>query len=50
LIKFARYEPTETELRALHAAALRLINETEPRWAGSQSPAVQTPAVAAAEK
>jgi hypothetical protein len=32
LIKFARYEPTETELRAMHAAALRLVNETEPRW------------------
>ncbi len=31
LIKFAKYEPTETELRALHAAALRLVNETEPR-------------------
>jgi hypothetical protein len=33
LIKFAKYEPAETELRALHAAALRLVNETEPRWA-----------------
>jgi hypothetical protein len=33
LIKFAKYEPTETELRALHAAALILVNETEPRWA-----------------
>ena len=32
LIKFAKYEPTETELRGLHAAALRLVNETEPRW------------------
>ena len=32
LIKFARYEPAETELRALHAAALKLVNETEPRW------------------
>lgn len=31
LIKFARYEPTEEELRELHAAALRLVNETEPR-------------------
>ncbi len=31
LIKFAKYEPTETELRALHASALRLVNETEPR-------------------
>jgi hypothetical protein len=32
LIKFAKYEPAETELRSLHAAALRLVNETEPRW------------------
>lgn len=31
LIKFAKYEPMETELRALHASALRLVNETEPR-------------------
>jgi hypothetical protein len=31
LIKFAKYEPTEMELRGLHAAALRLVNETEPR-------------------
>lgn len=31
LIKFARYEPTEVELRGLHASALRLVNETEPR-------------------
>lgn len=33
LIKFARYEPTEVELRALHTSALRLVNETEPRLA-----------------
>ena len=31
LIKFARYEPTEVELRTLHASALRLVNETEPK-------------------
>jgi hypothetical protein len=31
LVKFARYEPTERELRDLHAAAARLVNETEPR-------------------
>jgi hypothetical protein len=31
LIKFAKYEPTEVELRGLHASALRLVNETEPR-------------------
>ena len=30
LVKFARYEPTEVELGALHAAALRLVNDTEP--------------------
>ncbi len=31
LVKFARYEPTEMELRDLHEAALRLVFETEPR-------------------
>ena len=31
LVKFARYEPGETKLRALHAAALRLVDETEPQ-------------------
>jgi len=30
LVKFARYEPAEPELRDLHASALRLIEETEP--------------------
>ena len=30
LVKFARYEPRETELRDLHSSALRLIDETEP--------------------
>jgi hypothetical protein len=29
LVKFARFEPTETELRRLHDAALRLIDETQ---------------------
>jgi hypothetical protein len=43
LIKFAKYEPTETELRALHASALRLVNETEPRVLTADSP----PAMAA---
>jgi hypothetical protein len=33
LIKFARYEPTETELRALHGSAVRLVDETEPMLA-----------------
>ena len=48
LIKFAKYEPTETELRALHASALRLVNETEPRElpADIQSSAAAPPPIA----
>jgi hypothetical protein len=30
LVKFARYEPAEPELRELHDAAMRLVEETEP--------------------
>jgi len=30
LVKFAKYEPGEGELRALHGSALRLVHETEP--------------------
>ena len=30
LVKFAKYEPAETELLGLHGAALRIVNETEP--------------------
>ena len=30
LVKFARYEPGETELHDLHNSALRLVEETEP--------------------
>jgi hypothetical protein len=30
LVKFAKYEPGENELRGLHASALRLVEETEP--------------------
>lgn len=30
LVKFAKYEPGEPELRDLHASAVRLIEETEP--------------------
>lgn len=42
LVKFARYDPTESELLALHTAALRLVDETEPRpWA--PPPAAATP-------
>lgn len=30
LVKFARYEPREAELRDLHGSAVRLVEETEP--------------------
>lgn len=30
LVKFAKYEPGELELRELHGAAFRLVEETEP--------------------
>ncbi|HZT22352.1 MAG TPA: hypothetical protein VFB55_05540 [Verrucomicrobiae bacterium] len=31
LVKFAKYEPGENELRELHAAAVKLVEETEPQ-------------------
>ncbi|HEY2328834.1 MAG TPA: hypothetical protein VGI63_03355 [Verrucomicrobiae bacterium] len=31
LVKFAKYEPGENELRELHGSALRLVEETEPK-------------------
>lgn len=31
LVKFAKYEPGENELRGLHASAVRLVEETEPQ-------------------
>ena len=31
LVKFAKYEPGENELRGLHYSALRLVEETEPQ-------------------
>jgi hypothetical protein len=31
MVKFARYEPGEPELQALHESAVRLIDETEPQ-------------------
>jgi len=46
LVKFARYEPAEPELRDLHAAALRLIEETEPVAVSTtegQPPAADSP-------
>ncbi len=31
LVKFAKYEPRENELRELHGSAVRLVEETEPK-------------------
>jgi hypothetical protein len=30
LVKFAKYEPGENELRGLHGSAVKLVEETEP--------------------
>jgi len=35
LVKFAKYEPGETELRDLHGSAVKLVEETEPREVSS---------------
>lgn len=32
LVKFAKYEPGEKELLDLHASALKLVDETEPKF------------------
>jgi len=40
LVKFAKYEPREPELRELHSSALRLVEETEPK---PELPPVVTP-------
>jgi hypothetical protein len=47
LVKFARYEPPETELRELHQAAWRLVDETEPPPPRPEldAPAASQPAV-----
>ncbi|MGC3958266.1 MAG: hypothetical protein QM813_10100 [Verrucomicrobiota bacterium] len=43
LVKFARYEPGEPELRELHTAALRLVDETSPRIPASSDAASPPP-------
>jgi hypothetical protein len=40
LVKFAKYEPREPELRELHSSALRLVEETEPK---PELPLAETP-------
>lgn len=41
LVKFAKYEPRENELRELHGAAVKLVEETEPREAQNQEPVLK---------
>jgi hypothetical protein len=43
LVKFAKYEPGENELRELHGSALRLVEETEPRPATEPLKTVEEP-------
>ena len=40
LVKFAKYEPREPELRDLHSAAVRLVEETEPQETPAVPPAL----------
>ena len=42
LVKFAKYEPREPELRGLHASAVRLVDETEPKAVQSPESKVQS--------
>ena len=43
LVKFARFQPGQSQLMSLHGSALQLVNETEPTPA---SVATQPPAPA----
>jgi hypothetical protein len=42
LVKFAKYEPRENELRELHGAAVKLVEETEPKEVQSPESKVQS--------
>ena len=42
LVKFAKYEPGEVELRGLHASAVRLVEETEPHEISNPPPSTQS--------
>lgn len=43
LVKFAKYEPGEPELRELHSSALHLVEQTEPAEVSRSQPEVQSP-------
>lgn len=38
LVKFAKYQPREPELRDLHAAALRMVDDTTASWEAAVAP------------
>jgi hypothetical protein len=42
LVKFAKYEPREPELRELHHSAVKLVEETEPKAVQSPESKVQS--------
>ena len=46
LVKFAKYEPGENELRGLHGSAVRLVEETEPVEVQSPESAVPSQTLA----
>jgi hypothetical protein len=43
--KFARLDPTEEECRQLHAAAVKIVNETAPTLPGSIPPRIEPPKI-----
>jgi hypothetical protein len=43
LVKFAKYEPRETELRELHGAAVKLVAETAPGQIENPEGGIQNP-------
>jgi hypothetical protein len=45
LVKFAKYEPGESELRGLHHSAVKLIEETEPKQIENPQARIQEPAL-----
>lgn len=43
LVKFAKYEPGENELRELHSSALKLVEETEPKKVSNSESQISNP-------
>jgi hypothetical protein len=43
LVKFAKYEPDENELRELHSSAVQLVEETRPREIQNSGARIQEP-------